>query len=249
MKEKTFRLSGVTIRSRDYKDGDKVITLFSLEQGKITALAKGARKPTASLRGAVQLLAQGSYLLARSRSSLPIVAQAHQEQSFLPPQGGFRQIAYASYVAELSDLALVEGQPAPELYRHLLIALSWIKLGQRPEAAARYYELQILQELGAFPDFSACQNCGKPAPFPAVLSPTAGGLLCPACAASAAGPILSQGAVLTLARLAALPAQRLACLDWSQNLGREMATAMAAYLDYHLDGQPKSRAFLNLPTP
>ncbi|MCR4962950.1 MAG: DNA repair protein RecO [Firmicutes bacterium] len=248
MKENTFRLTGVAIRSRDYKDGDKIITIFSLEQGKITALAKGARKPTASLRGAVQLLAQGSYLLARSRSSLPIVTQACQEQSFLPPQGGFRQIAYASYVAELSDLALEEGQPSPELYRQLLIALSWIKLGERPEAAVRYYELQILREIGAFPDLTLCRGCGKATPFAAVLSPAAGGLLCPDCA-EGDGPALSRGAVLTLARLAALPAQRLASLEWSRDTGREMGEALAAYLDYHLECHPKSRAFLDLPTP
>ncbi len=247
MEEKTYSVEGVVLRSRDYKDTDKIVTLFTRERGKLTALAKGARKPTAGLRGAVQPFSRGLFLLARTRASLDIITQGRQEQGFSLLSGDFAKIAYASYLAELTDAALPEGKPAPGLYPALLAALSLVELAQFPERAARYYELRLLAELGAAPQLTACLRCGRSLQGSRFhLSPDAGGLLCSGCAPPGA-LLISPGAVLTLQKLAGTELRRLPALSWSKSIGQEMERALFAYLDYYLEYPLKSRSFLTEP--
>ncbi|MEG1537128.1 MAG: DNA repair protein RecO [Clostridiales bacterium] len=244
MGEKSYTVEGIVLRARDYKDTDKIVTLFSFERGKLILLAKGARKTSGSLRGAVQLFGQGSFLVAIGRSSLDIITQGRQEQGFPALSMDLTKIAYASYVVELTEAALAEGRPAPDLYPYLLAALSLLALGDQPERAARFYELKLLQELGAMPMLDSCQSCGRSLQGGAFyLDPAAGGVVCASCAPRE-DLLISPGAVLTLQRLATTELGRLTALNWSKTIGREMARALFHYLDYHLDYIPKSRSFL-----
>ena len=44
-RERTFRLEAIVLKRSDFGEADRLLTLFSREQGKLRAIAKGARKP------------------------------------------------------------------------------------------------------------------------------------------------------------------------------------------------------------
>jgi hypothetical protein len=44
------KVNGITLRTVNYKDSDRILTLFTLEKGKITANARGVRKANAKMK-------------------------------------------------------------------------------------------------------------------------------------------------------------------------------------------------------
>ena len=45
-----IKVNGIVVKSSDYKDNDKLVTLVTFELGKITCLARGVKKPNAKLK-------------------------------------------------------------------------------------------------------------------------------------------------------------------------------------------------------
>ena len=54
-RERVFRTEAIVLRRRDFGEADRLLTLYTPERGKISALAKGARKPTSRKAGHVEL--------------------------------------------------------------------------------------------------------------------------------------------------------------------------------------------------
>ena len=46
-----LKVNGVTLKAVNYKESDKILTVFTLERGKITVSARGVRKANARMRG------------------------------------------------------------------------------------------------------------------------------------------------------------------------------------------------------
>lgn len=245
MDERNFTVEGIVLRSRNYKDTDKIVTFFSPDRGKLVALAKGARKTASSLRGAVQPFCRSAFLLAKTKSSMDIITQARQEQGFSVLSTNLERIAYASYIVELTDAALPLGKPATALYPVLLVALSLLDMDDDLPRAARYYELKLLQELGALPDLHCCCCCGRSLTGGRFyLSPERGGLLCASCADSD-GLLIGPGAILTMQRLLDTDLGKLTSIKSGRLVAEEMEKALAGYLDYYLEYAVQARSFIN----
>ena len=244
MEERSFTVEGIVLRSRNYKDTDKIVTLFSPERGKLVALAKGARKTASSLRGAVQPFCRSSFMLAKTNSSLDIITQARQEQGFSALSADLERIAYASYVAELTDAALPQGKPAAALYPILLVAISLLDMDDDLPRTARYYELKLLQELGALPDLHSCTRCGRSLVGGRFyLSPELGGLLCASCSDNNE-LLIGPGAIMTMQRLLDTELTKLPSIKLGRLVAEEMEKSLAHYLDYYLEYAVQARSFI-----
>lgn len=243
--EKYYNLQAIVLRNQDYKEHDKLVRLFSLERGRFTALAKGAGRPTGALRGLVQPFTQVSLTLARGRGSLDTITQGQVERPFISLRQDLSKIAYASYMAELTDMAMPESKPGAEVFMLLLAAFSLLDMDAEPFLAARFFELRLLNAIGLAPHLSACLSCGRGirgGRF--VLAPARGGLLCLSCAGLTDLPALSAGTVLTMEHLLQGSISRLPQLKIGAAARSEMEQALEQYLNYHLEQASKARVML-----
>ena len=78
-----IKTAAVVLKTADYKENDKLLTLFSADRGKFTACIKGVRKPTARLRPAAQPFTLAEFVLSERRGFYT-VTQAEVLDSFLP---------------------------------------------------------------------------------------------------------------------------------------------------------------------
>jgi len=245
--EKYYNLRAVVLRNRDYREHDKLVHLFSLEQGRMTVLAKGAGRPTGGLRGLIQPFTQVCLTLARGRGSLDILTQGEVERPFISLRQDLSKIAYASYMAELIDLAMPEGKPGREAFVLLLSAFSLLDMDAEPFVTARFFELRLLAALGLAPQLENCLSCGRGiAGGSFQLSTARGGLLCLSCAAGPPAPALSAGTVLAMRHMLQNPVNRLPQLKIGAAAREEMEAALAQYLNYHLEQASKARALLKI---
>jgi DNA repair protein RecO (recombination protein O) len=244
---KQWESEGLVLRTRPYGESDKLVTLFTLKEGKVAALARGARKTRSKLAAAVDLFSRGDYLLYRGKSLATI-----QQVSLLNNYRAIREDVplyfCALYICELLDKVLEECHPAESIYDLALETLQILNDGTAsPELVAGSFEIMLLNELGYCPSLSGCLECGREEP-PFVLSPSAGGLLCPACQREEKGFHLSPGNIALMQRILARGMQGIKVVKAPPRQLVELSRVTWEFLVFTTGiKNVKSRAYLEKP--
>ncbi len=193
-RQHAFRLEAVVLRHSNWGEADRLLWLFTLEMGKIRALAKGVRKPHSRKAGHLEPFTRALLLLAHARE-IPLVTQADTIEAYLPLREDLLRTTYASYVIELLDkFTYEEGENRP-LYHLLVDTLARLSQSDNPDLALRYYEVRLLDLVGFRPQLFNCVECGEEIlPRDQYFSAQQGGVLCPKCGAGSTGsrPISMQ---------------------------------------------------------
>ncbi len=178
--ERTFRTDAIILRRQDFKETDRLLTLFTPEYGKFTVIAKGVRKPTGRMTGHVELYTRCSLMLSRGRD-LDIVTQAELQEPFLQLQNSLERGAYASYAVELVDRFTEPEERHDALYDLLCDGLRNISADDSDlRIIARFYELSLLSLVGFQPELFDCVVGHEPLePQDQYFSAFDGGAICP----------------------------------------------------------------------
>ena len=158
--EQNQKVQGIVLRSRDYKEADQLVTIYTRELGKVTVQARGVKKTASKLRSGLLLFSQTQLELVMGKS-FPVVTGAAIAEAFALLRSDFSRMSYASYAAELLDQVIVEAQPDAELF--LLILQTLYLLEQiNPWLAVRQLEVRLLEQQGYGLQLEHCLSCGKP---------------------------------------------------------------------------------------
>ena len=154
--QRQFRTQAIILSRRDFGESDRLLTLYTPLRGKLRAIAKGARKPSAKISGHVELFARSDCLIHRGRN-LDILTQAELVDAYLGLREDLGRGAYANYVAELLDrFTADEDDDSGDVFLLLHQTLSRIAQSADPRLAARYFELRLLDLTGFRPELQEC---------------------------------------------------------------------------------------------
>jgi DNA repair protein RecO (recombination protein O) len=246
-----WKLTAVVLRTVDYGESDRVVTLLSRERGKLSAFARGARASRRRFGGVLEpftLIA--AEVRARSSSELLGLESA----AVLDGHGGIRgdlaRIACAAYAAEVARELVRDHEPHDDLFDLLIEYLALLDRAPARPAALRAFELGALGAAGLAPRLDACARCGgelDPSARAVRFDPDQGGLLCSACSAVAApgALLLSRAAVDALARLQGGGLAAALAESLPPPAGRELREALGAFLSHHLGRTLAARRFLD----
>jgi DNA repair protein RecO (recombination protein O) len=244
-RERTVRVRAIVLRRTNTGETDRIVTLFTPEQGKLSAIARGARGPRSKLAGATEPAVCFRAQLARGQT-LDVLTQAEVEHSFLPLRRDLALIGHTAYLLEVSGAAVEERQPAAELWYLLLESLTALQTATAPDVLARSYELRVLKALGLLPDLDRCVRDGAPIlPGMAAFDPRTGGLLCRACSAATGTPLLTAAALRAFQVLPTTSAVEAGGMQLAQEERSELARLLPACLRTHLDAPLRSLRFLD----
>lgn len=179
-RQRLYRLRGIILRRRDLGEADRIITIFTAEQGKRRIVAKGARRPSSKLAGHLEPFCATRLLVARARN-LDIISQAETLEHFSDLRLNEAAIATAGYLAELIDALLPEDQAHEPVYELTYAALRLLNEGHDPRLVTHVFEMGLLRQLGYRPELMRCVTCGaeiEPEPNGFALD---GGVICPNC--------------------------------------------------------------------
>ena len=179
-RSRTYDATGIILRSRPLGDTDRIAVLYSLEEGKLSAVAKGARRANSKLAAAVQPFAHGRFGLARGKS-LDVVTQCRLAESFYELRVDLDRLTAACCVVELVDRAVEDRHPDADTFALLLGALRGLCPAPDPELILWTFGVQLLSRFGYRPVLGACSRCGSTESQGARFSPLFGGRLCGAC--------------------------------------------------------------------
>lgn len=239
-----YRVEGIVIRSVDYGECNKIITLLTPSYGKQGIVVRGAKKPKSRFGALAQLFTYGDYSYYRA-GSLGTLNSAELLESYRELREGLEGPAYAAYAAELTDRAINDDETAAYLFHQLKACLSALAEGKDPQIVLRAYEMKIVSAAGYAPALEECVNCGREA-GPFRFSPLAGGALCPSCRHRDSAALELEDGVWKLLRVfMALDMRRLGNIAVKDNTKRQLQLAMRRWMDAHLALNLKSRHFLD----
>ncbi len=236
----------VVLRHSDWGEADRLLVLFSREQGKLRAIAKGARKLRSRKAGHLEPFTRVKLMLAKG-SDWWIVTQAETVNAYLPLREDLLRTAYAAYVIELLDRFIYEEGENRPVYTLLTDTLERISTQADPFLAVRYYEIHLADLLGFRPELFHCVRCQTEIkPEDQYFDPGQGGALCPQCGPMVAGarPV----SMTTLKFLRHFQRSIFAEADravLTPGVRHEMESLLNAYLTYWLERKLNSPDFIH----
>lgn len=176
------KVEGIVIRTSDYGESNKIVTLFSRELGKLSVMARGAKKANSRLSAPTQHFTYGYFLVQKGAGKgMGTLQQGEIVSSFRELREDIFLTAYGSYVIELTDRATEEGKHNPFLFELLYQTLHYMSEGVDMQILMHIYQVKLLPVLGLYPSFDSCAICGGTQDAYKAFSLREGGFLCQQC--------------------------------------------------------------------
>jgi DNA repair protein RecO (recombination protein O) len=154
------KCEAIVIRTTDYGETNKIITLYTREWGKIGVMARGAKKPNSRLSSITQLFTHGYFLVQKS-TGLGSLQQGEMLTSMRGIGEDIFLTAYASYIVELTDKCTEDKKPNPFHFELLYQTLNYMNEGYDPDVLMNIYDMKMLNVMGLYPILNQCSVCGS----------------------------------------------------------------------------------------
>ncbi len=235
----------IVLRRVAYAEADLVVTLLGQETGRVSALARGARKSSRRFAGGLGMAASGEARLRdRAGAELMVLESFDARSGRANLASDVAKTAHAAYAIELCDRLCPPRQPERTVFAWLDEFLARIEAGAATAERLRVFELGLLRGLGIGPSLDRCVVCGRGdlGEEDVRWHPDRGGVVCRRC--SGRGDLMTGSTRRELERLAAT---RLADAGGA-GVEREVAAgcrrAVLALLREHIHGPLRSLDFI-----
>ncbi len=236
-----------------YGEADRIVTLFSRDLGKVSALGRAASKSRTRFGASLAPFVVGEAALEeRHGSELYVLLRFEAREDHTGLGGDVLRLAHASYGTELVHRLTAQRQAEPTIY-DLLVELYRTAVASAPSAwVLRAFELRLLEALGFAAALTRCVVCGVTDGAAldeagATVVSERGGLACARCAASLrAGNVLCAQARRALLAVAAAPLASAPSLAGVVDAGATTRAreAMHALIAEHLTAPLRSLEFI-----
>ncbi len=156
----------IVLRHEPYREHDGWVTLYGREHGKLVAVARGVRKPSAKHLGHLEPLARAEVMIAKG-AAFDKIAVARRLCPHRGLQAGMGGWSVGGAFVDFLDQVTRPGMPDPAVYDtalDLLDALDGMPEHPTPVRALSLYAASVLKtlaRLGYAMDAEACAGCRK----------------------------------------------------------------------------------------
>nr|WP_279232905.1 DNA repair protein RecO [Haloimpatiens lingqiaonensis] len=241
----TYKTKAIILKTQDYRENDKIIWLFTEKIGKITAIARGAKKNRSKFLSSTMPFCFGEFVIYRGKSMYLIneVQIIHSFGEFLED---LEMLTYASYLNELIDIALLEEESNRELFKQIVTAyyLMKNKVGD-VEILIRAFEIKLLNFTGYGLNFENCCICGKKINSSNYINLSYGGGVCSECNKQG-GIVLTNTAYNVLKILSNFPLEKVHRINVNEDMKKQIYKVLSGFIVENYQKTPKSLDMLNV---
>jgi DNA repair protein RecO (recombination protein O) len=234
----------IVLYAVNYGEADRIVTLFGRETGRVSALARSARKSQRRFAGGLGLGAVGVAAL-RERGTAEVLTL----ESFSASNGDHialgadvARMAHAAYAAELVARLCAPRQAEPAVYDWLAAMLDRLARGAATAERLRVFEMGLLRALGFQPVVDRCAVCGTAAAAAFRWDPDRGGAICAGCARR--GRPVGPETRAALARISSASLDEAERIQLPADVNRACREALGEIINQHLTGPLKSLEFI-----
>jgi DNA repair protein RecO (recombination protein O) len=204
-----YETDAVVLRSIRFSEADRVLHLFTLERGRVNAIAKGVRKTSSRFGARLEPLTQVSLMLHEGRGELHTVSGADIVRSHDAVRADGGRVTVGQIGAEAVLKLFVEPEPSARAFAGLCRFLDLLDVRTTAEdpgldALGLAFQLKLLLLAGYLPHLDSCASCGSSAELIG-FSAAAGGAVCEECLGRTAGFRMAPASLAALEQLIERP--------------------------------------------
>jgi len=155
--------SAICIRAIDYSETSQIVTLFTRATGKISAIAKGSKRPKSAFDGPLEIFSAGEIVFShRENQKLATLTEFEQKPIFAGLRKNLAPLNAALFAAELVNELTDQYDPHKglfEIFSQFLHDIENVEDNRDVLAFLILFELGLLKEIGSQPILKVCGNC------------------------------------------------------------------------------------------
>lgn len=233
--------TAMILSTRTFGESDKIVRFFSLNEGRLTGIAKGGKKSQKRFMNTLEPFnCVRIEFFEKSTASMVRIENADIEESNNGLEVDLKKVCIASFFSEFVDRMTREKERNEALFDTLKTVVFQTKRVELSYSDILYYELRMLDHLGYLPNFVRCVHCGTELAEVERLcfSREKGGVLCLACSRFVPHRRYPQGFI---PQLASYSPDKGRTTEAFERMGREI---MEDFVSFHLDVKLKSYRLL-----
>lgn len=176
-------LRGLVLRRSNWRDSDRIVTLLTMERGKVDVVLRGARKPKSPLLPAGEVFTLGEFVLYKGRGHEMATAFTLLD-AYYPLRQDYNRLSFASLTLKAADGVAQKEAPEEHLFILLARTLARLAYGKKsPEEVTAAFLWHLCGIEGFRPDTAFCTLCKKSLENEegAYLSASQDGIVCEDC--------------------------------------------------------------------
>jgi DNA repair protein RecO (recombination protein O) len=235
---KSIKTEALLLHATPYGESDLVVALLTRQCGRLSALARGARRSRRRFGGALDYLHLFEALIQPGRSGLGRLLGVELLRPFDAARSGEAAYWAGCHILEVARLGTKEGDSDEALFGLVEASLGALDQGRDPGSLVAVFRTRILALLGYALPIESCPACGRRYADRGAAR-VGDTILCVGCAGPG-GLALSPGALRTLEAALSLPLGRLGTLRTAGSIHRELTPLLEAALCAALGKEPRS---------
>ena len=240
----------VVLKAKPYGESDKIVSFLTEKHGKITGIAKGAKRSRKRFVNSLEPFSLVNLrFYERPQSSLVFIFSSDLLFGFPKLVTSLDKISFASYLVEITDGLIRERDEEPRIFQHLKDGLGYLNENDASLRFLTSFELKLLSLAGYQPFLDRCKRCAKDRRDPPSsqwhFSPRDGGILCEPCSRSRKETLpLGGAAVEVLTDLQARFSLTAARRSLPSSVVSEIRSVVVRFIQFHMEREIKSAPFL-----
>lgn len=230
----TIVLTGMVLSAVPVGEYDKRIMLLTKERGKISAFARGARRPNSQMMAASNPFSFGQFEAYEGRSSYTVV-KAEISNYFRELTADLDGAYYGFYFLEIADYYSRENADEIHMLKLLyqsLRALENERLNNR--LVRRIFELKAMVINGEYPNVFSCLKCGRKEGL-TEFHTRSGGTLCSDCARGVSSFRIDESTLYTMQYIITSSIEKLYTFTVSEEVLENLERIMREYMQVYID--------------
>lgn len=234
-----LKTKGIIISESNMGDFDKMLTMLTPGQGKISCVAKGARRPKSSLLAGTQFLCFGEYIMYKGAEYYSINS-CETIEMFYNVRVDLDKLENAVKITKIIQDVTGENENCYKILQLYLNTLFMISEGEKDaNFIISVFKLKLLCYLGLRPKVQACTNCGKKENL-LFFSLKDNGLKCMDCGRIDKGAIsISQSTWLAIKYIVMAPPKKLFSFKLGEESKKELELVCRIYFNEKLEKEYK----------
>ena len=181
----SLKTDAIVLRSIRYGEADRILHLYTVEHGRLGAIAKGARRSRSRFGARLEPFFQIRVVLHEGRGDLYTVTAVDTIEAHAALRDSAAALDAAARACDAVARLFETDEPHPEVFALLANQLTLLDLDPPRPAAARAgnglaFRLKLLLAAGIVPQLGSCANCGERDHLTG-FSAAAGGVVCSSC--------------------------------------------------------------------